>query len=78
MPTIDRVGPYRMFLFSNELNEPPHVHVQRERMLAKYWLDPVALGKSKGFPAHELRQIEEIVSERRERYLEAWNEYFGE
>ncbi|HTR38030.1 MAG TPA: DUF4160 domain-containing protein [Bryobacteraceae bacterium] len=43
MPTIARVGPYRVFFFSNEGFEPPHVHIQREQALAKFWLETVAL-----------------------------------
>lgn len=77
MPTIARIGPYRFFFFGNEGDEPPHVHVQRERKLAKFWLDPVSLSRSSGFAAHELRQIEAIVVENRERFVEAWNEFFG-
>jgi len=41
MPTVLRIGPYRFFFFSNEGNEPPHVHVERDDNTAKYWLDPV-------------------------------------
>ena len=77
MPTIDRVGPYRVFFYSNEEGEPPHVHLQRERMLAKFWLDAISLCGSHGFSAHELRRIEEIVRERQSKYQEAWNEHFG-
>lgn len=76
MPTIDRIGPYRFFFYANEQGEPPHVHVQRESMLAKFWLDPVSLSSSTGFAAHELNQIEKLVSERRTAYLEAWHEFF--
>jgi hypothetical protein len=76
VPVIARIGAYRFFFFSNESDEPPHVHVQRERMLAKFWLDEVALAESKRFAAHELRTIEKIVSERREQFLEAWHEFF--
>jgi len=77
VPVIARVGPYRFFFYSNENDEPPHVHVQRERMLAKFWLDVVSLGESKRFAAHELRDIERIVSERRVEFLEAWHEFFS-
>ncbi len=42
MPTILRIGPYRFFFYSNEKGEPSHIHVQRERFLAKFWLNPVA------------------------------------
>ncbi|OWY73431.1 hypothetical protein B7486_03570 [cyanobacterium TDX16] len=77
MPTVARIGPYRFFFFGNEGNEPPHIHVQRERLLAKYWLNEVTLAKSRGFAAHELRQIEKLVLENKGRFLEAWNEFFG-
>jgi hypothetical protein len=78
VPVIVRVGPYRFFFYSNENDEPPHVHVKRERMLAKFWLEVVSLAESKRFAAHELRDIERIVSERRVEFLEAWHDFFGD
>lgn len=39
-------------------------------------LEPVELADSKRFAAHELREIEQIVQDRRVDFLEAWNEYF--
>jgi hypothetical protein len=38
MPTILRLDGYRFFFFSNENNEPPHIHVEFGDKLAKYWL----------------------------------------
>lgn len=77
-PTVVRVGPYRLFFFSNEGFASPHIHVQRERNLAKFWLEPeVRLGASTGFGAQEIRDIERIVQERRETLISAWKEYFG-
>lgn len=76
-PTVLRSGPYRFFFFSNESGEPAHVHVQRERMLAKFWLEPVSLAKSTGFSPSELRRIQAIVIEHRLALQEAWNEYFA-
>ena len=40
------VGPYRIYFYSHEPNEPPHVHVDRDDQSAKFWLDPVALASS--------------------------------
>lgn len=77
MPTVLRIGPYRFFFYSNEKGEPPHIHVQRERFLAKFWLNPVALAGSKRFASHELRTIQKHVEENRKKFLEAWNEYVG-
>lgn len=76
MPTIRRSGPYRFFFFSNEGLEPPHVHVQRDRALAKFWIAPVALASSTGFSARELNQIEHLVAESRDDFEEIWREFF--
>ena len=43
MPTVMRSGPYRLYFYSHELNEPPHVHVDRDDQSAKVWLRPVGL-----------------------------------
>ena len=77
VPRVATVGPYRFFFYSNESGEPAHVHVRRERKLAKFWLEPVELADSKRFAAHELREIEQIVQDRRTEFLEAWNEHFS-
>ncbi len=76
MPTVRRAGPYRFFFFSNEGLEPPHIHVQRDRALAKFWLEPVALASATGFSARELRRIEQLVAESRQQFLEAWRDFF--
>lgn len=75
-PTVRRIGPFRFFFFSNEGFEPPHVHVQQGRGLAKFWLDPVRLAKSTQFAAHELTRIEVLVREYEGAFLEAWHEFF--
>jgi hypothetical protein len=77
MPTIIRFQGYRIYFYSHEPNEPPHVHIDREGMSAKFWLEPVALARNRGFSARELRQLETLVAERRQEGLEAWNEYFS-
>ncbi len=76
MPTILKVGPYRFFFVSLDSSEPPHVHVRREKMVAKFWLDPVVLERAGGFRSHELTTIGKLVEEHRRRLLERWNEHF--
>ena len=76
MPTILRSGPYRLFFYSGDRGEPPHVHVERENSVAKIWLDPVRLERNIGFRAGELRRIERIVVDNQSRLLEAWHDYF--
>jgi hypothetical protein len=77
MPTVLREGPYRIYFYSHEPNEPPHVHIDRERLSPKFWLNPVGLARNFGFGARELRQIEELVRRHQTEYVEAWNGYFG-
>ncbi len=77
MPTKLRIGPYRFFFYSNEYGEPAHTHIQRDRMLAKFWLEPVSLAGATGFTSKDLRKIKSLVVENRGMLLEAWNEHFG-
>ena len=77
MPTVLRIGPYRFFFYSNENGEPPHIHIQRDRMLAKFWLSPVALAGSTRFSSKELKKLETLVTENKETFIEVWNEYFS-
>lgn len=76
MPTVLRIGPYRFFFYSNEDKEPAHIHIQRDNMLAKFWLKQLALASSTRFSPTELRKIESLVADNQELFLEAWNEYF--
>lgn len=77
MPTILKSGPYRVYFYSHEPNEPPHVHVDRDKASCKAWLVPVALSSSLGFSARELREIERLVSLNRAILLKAWEEFHG-
>jgi hypothetical protein len=76
-PTVLRSGPYRVYFFSHEPNEPPHVHVDRDDSSAKFWLVPVALVHNLGFSRHELAELERLIMQNQHLVLEAWNEFFG-
>ena len=77
MPAVLRVGRYRFVFFSNEGNEPPHIHVKAGRDEGKFWLDPVRLAANYGFKAHDLNEIEDIVREHQAGFMEAWHEHLG-
>ena len=77
MPTLLRTGPYRFYFYSHEANEPAHVHVDRDALSAKFWLNPAALARNFGFNARELGRLQSLVIEHRAEFLEAWNGYFG-
>ncbi|NMF58651.1 DUF4160 domain-containing protein [Pseudanabaena yagii] len=78
MPTILRIGGYRFYFYSHEPNEPPHIHIDRDNLTAKFWLQSVSLAQNIGFPAKELRKLQSMVVENQTQLLEAWYEYFGD
>ncbi len=77
MPTVLRIQGFRLYFWSREPNEPPHVHVDRAGASAKVWLQPVALAGNAGYPARELGVILALVRDRQPELLEAWHEFFG-
>lgn len=77
MSTVLRVGSFRFFFYAGDGGEPPHIHVERDDGVAKFWLDSVRLERSHGFCRHEINHIRELVKQHREQLVEAWNEFFG-
>ena len=77
MPTVLRLGGYRFFFVFLDRDEPPHIHVRRENMVAKFWLDPVVLERAGGFNRAELNAVTKLVHEHRATFLERWYEFFG-
>ncbi len=64
--------------YAGDRDEPPHVHVERDDNVAKFWLDPVRLQRSGGFRRVEIQRIQRLVEQHRERLLRSWNEYFND
>lgn len=77
MPTVLRSGPYRLYFYSNEGHEPPHVHVDRDTASAKFWLRPTRLAANKGFATNELNRLLRLVSENEDVCWKAWRKHFG-
>jgi hypothetical protein len=77
MPTILEENGYRFKFFSNENNEPPHIHVTKGDGNAKYWLVPDCVEEyAYGFTIRERRDIKIIVNENAKLFIKKWNEYF--
>lgn len=79
MPTVLRIGNLRFHFYSDEKNEPPHIHVASPDGECKFWLKPVNLAKNMGIKALDLRKIEKLVFENREllynKYIEFHDRY---
>ena len=77
MPTVMHIGRFRFFFYSNENDEPRHVHVKAAENEAKYWLDSPELSWNHGFNTRELTQIERHLRDNLAYLIEAWDEFFG-
>ncbi len=77
MPVVLRIGPYEFFFWSNERQEPPHIHVERNEDEAKFWLGPVRLAANHGFRLHEVNRIQRLVVENEALLRERWDAHFA-
>ena len=77
MPTVFRSGPYRLFFYTGDREEPPHVHIERDDCEAKFWLNPIRLQCSFGFAANEINKIEKLIVENQQHLREQWDEFFN-
>jgi hypothetical protein len=76
VPSVPIEGPYEIYFTSHDRGEPAHVHVDRENMAAKIWLEPIRVAYNLGYSRHELRKIEKLVRENQARCLRKWHEFF--
>jgi len=77
MPTVLRIGPYRLFFYAGDRDEPQHIHVELDDKIAKFWLDPVRLQNSGWLTRKDINKIQKIIKENQMFLMEAWNECFG-
>jgi len=80
MPVVFRQAGWRFHFYSFEgaPREPVHVHVAKAGADAKLWLYPeVRLAYNRGVTARELREVQAIVTVRRDEIEKAWDEYFA-
>jgi len=77
MPTVLSVEGFKFYFFSDERNEPSHIHVKKGGARGKIWLLPsVDEDYYYGFTEQEKRKIRKFVKENYKFLLEQWNEYF--
>jgi hypothetical protein len=74
-PTVLQVGPFRFHFYSDERNEPPHIHVSTSDGECKFWLQPIKLASTINIPPHVLRKIEKIVYDNVETLTQKFYEF---
>jgi hypothetical protein len=81
MPVVFRHNGFRFIFYSNEggPREPVHIHAIKDGVDAEFWLSPeIVVAYNDGFDARTLRELMEVIAQRREFILRTWDEFFGE
>jgi hypothetical protein len=81
MPTILLVRGWRVFFYSDEGNEPIHVHARKGDCECKLWLHTELFDVEEAW-AHHLtprlrREIRQIIFNHFDMIVEEWNRRFG-
>jgi hypothetical protein len=78
MPTALLINGLTFFFYSNENNEPAHVHVTKGNADGKIWLEPALnVAYMHGFTNGEQRDIQEIAMLNYELLKTKWHEFFN-
>jgi len=77
MPTILITNGFRFFFYSNENQEPPHIHVIGKGGEAKIWLDPIEITHIYNFGFTERRQILIITQKNVNLFMSEWRKWHG-
>ena len=80
MPTILFISGWRIFFYSNEGNEPLHVHVQKGDSECKFWLNVETFELEEAFSYNltpqAKREVRKILFNHFEYIIEQWNLFF--
>ncbi len=75
MPKIFEENGFKFFFYSDEGDEPIHVHVLIDGDEAKFWLAPVRLAFNGGMSAKSLNIAHRLTILNEKRIKDKWNEH---
>ena len=80
MPTVLLIHGWRFFFYSNESNEPIHIHAEKGDMECKFWLifeerKVIEVFLYNMSPA-SVKEVKSLVNQHFDYFVEAWNNYF--
>ena len=81
MPTILEILGWRLFFYSNEANEPVHIHARKAEMECKFWIDVrnynITEAYTRGLKARDKREIRKIIFDHFEYIVTQWDKFHG-
>ena len=80
MPTVLLIRGWRLFFYSDEGNEPLHIHAQKAECECKFWLNPDVYEVDEVWSYHLTlrlrREVRKIIFDHLDLIVEAWNTHF--
>ena len=81
MPTILEILGWRLFFYSNEANEPIHIHARKAGMECKFWIDVPNYNVSeafvRGLKVRDKREIRKIIFDHFDYIVTQWEKFHG-
>jgi hypothetical protein len=77
MPEVFRKFGFVFFFYSNESQEPVHIHVRKTGGFAKFWIEPVELELAQGMKIQDLKIAEGLINDNIVLIKEKWHEIHG-
>ena len=82
MPTVLFINGWKFRFYSNERNEPPHIHVLKAERECKYWLDAERFEVREAFSyamsPRDTREVRRLVFEHFDYLVAEWQRFHGE
>jgi hypothetical protein len=79
MPTVLFKNGWRFFFFSNEGNEPMHIHVMKAEKYCKYFIDEsnvdLKMAHSKKMNNKDMKEVKEIIYDNFNYIVESWKKF---
>lgn len=80
MPTVVYLRGWRLHFYSNEGNEPIHIHAEKGEKDCKYWLDVADYNIREAYAynmnSKDTREVRKIILQHFDEIVETWNDYF--
>ena len=79
MPTVLYVLGWRFFFYSNEGNEPMHIHCQKGEKEAKFWMDSKTFDVREAFSfnlnSRDKREVKKIIFDYFDHIENEWKKF---
>ena len=80
MPTIIYIYGWRLFFYSNEGNEPIHIHAEKADMECKFWFleEEIEIKEAYAYNLNQKdrKEIKKIIYQHFDLIVDSWYKYF--